>query len=279
MQSVIRKINNLSTFSDSTLEYVKFGSGPACLLAFHGFGRSYSDFEFLAKHLGDHFTIFAFNIFHHGNSTYPSHRVDKNTLQKDEIGTIIESFLEQESIDRFSILGYSLGGKMALTICEYFAPKMDHLILVAPDGIHINKWYKFAAHNRIGRGIAKGIIKKPRPFFRFADFMKWSKLVPPHLHRFAYINLDTEEKRRLVYTVWMTFRQIDPDIHKVQRMLNENKVNAILVFGKFDRVIPPRVGERLASGLDEKDCLHVMDNGHKLLNDDLGELLRKQLGL
>jgi pimeloyl-ACP methyl ester carboxylesterase len=271
------KINNLSTTEDFSLEYAKFGAGKSVLLAFHGFGRHFSDFEILVPSMGKLFTIYAINIFHHGNSAYPQNRIEKNTLKKEELAELFNQFFKANQIDRFSLIGYSLGGKVALTIAEYFAARLDHLILVAPDGIYINKWYKFAAINPLGRRLARWTMNHPKPFFKFADFLKWSKIVPPHLHRFAYIHFDTLEKRQLVYKVWMTFRRIDPDIAKIQELLNEHEVNTILVFGKFDRVIPPQIGERFVSKLKQENALHIMEAGHILLKEDLGILLEKLL--
>lgn len=269
--------NYLSTVGDFTIDYAIFGDGPQILLAFHGFGRSYDDFKFLTPFLKTNYTIYGVNIFHHGKSAYPQGRISENTLSNDELAKIFGAFVDQLGIDRFSLMGYSLGGKVALSITEYLATRVDNLVLVAPDGIHINKWYKFAALNPIGRTFARGVVKRPKPFFRLADFLKWSKIVPPHLHRFAYIHLETHEKRKLVYDVWMTFRKVDPDIPKIQSLINEHAITCSLIFGKYDRVIPPHIGKRFAAGLDQENALKIMESGHILLNDELGDYLRSTL--
>lgn len=267
-------INNFSTFGGFSVEYLRLGKGTKVILAFHGFGRSFHDFEFLEPLIGERFTIYAIHILHHGGSTYPENRVEQGSITSKELVAIYKEFLNHLNVERFSLVGYSLGGKMALTLTEHLSDRIDHLILLAPDGIVTNKWYKFAAHNSLGRRLTKFAKNNPNFFLRFADFLKWSRLVPAHLHRFAYLHLDTSDKRELVYRVWISFRNLRPDIPTIQTKINELQLPTLLIFGKYDRVIRPRIGKHFAAPLKNHAALHLVEAGHILLTPEHGVMIR-----
>ena len=125
------------------LEYLTFGKGSNIILAFHGFGRKAEDFLLFEKILEEKYTVISFNFFHHGNSSYPNDRIEKNTLSVEELNDFFEYFLKEKNISRFSLMGYSMGGKICLSLLEKFANRIDDIFLFAPDGIKINFWYGF----------------------------------------------------------------------------------------------------------------------------------------
>lgn len=269
--------NNLSTFGGLAVEYIKYGHGAQVILAFHGFGRSYEDFEVFLPALADSYTIYAFNNFHHGNSVYPADRIDKNTLRMEEIGALYQHFLNEHQIEKCILVGYSLGGKVALSIAQTLPDRVSELILIAADGIYINKWYKFASHSAFGRWVYRGVMHSPKTFLKFVDFLKWSRLLSQRMHRFIHLNMDTEEKRKQVYNVWMTFRNIDPDIPLIQSYLKEDRYRSLLILGKYDRVIPPRIAKEFAGDIPNIK-LTIREAGHVLVDEESGEVIKDWLG-
>lgn len=272
--------NKLLTHGELCLSYRTYGHGSQPLLAFHGFGRSGTDFQLFEAAIGHVFTIYAFDIFHHGESCYPESRIEKNTLRKTEIKVLFDVFLKAINADFFSVMGFSLGGKIALTLLEQFPDRVSHLILMAPDGVFINRWYKFAAKTRLGKGVYKWVDRNPVVFFRFLDFLRWSHIIHRRLHRWVRMNMETAEKRERVYKLWMTFRNIDPDIPAIRTTLNKREIPAVLIFGRYDRVIPPAIGERFSRGLSESVQFKVLEHGHMLMLEDVaavvGNWLRRQ---
>lgn len=247
-----------------TLEYLTFGSGPKTILAFHGFGRNAEDFLLFDKALEKNYTVISFNFFHHGNSEYPKDRIEKNTLQAKELAEFFEDFLNQKKINRFSLMGYSMGGKICLSLVESLANRIDELFLFAPDGIKINFWYKFTSKNRIGNSIYRRILYHPKPFFRFLNFLRRIRLVTDKMQRFVHYNLETEEKRKLVYTVWMTLRYIEPNPKKCAALIRKNNIKTFLFFGKFDQIIKVKTGRYFAQLIQNPDALKVVECGHNM---------------
>ena len=63
------------------------------------------------KYLGDKFTIYAFDVLHHGNSEHDGEPVTENDLKE-----LVKVFTKQHSITKFSLLGFSLGGRIVLQL-------------------------------------------------------------------------------------------------------------------------------------------------------------------
>ena len=105
------------------LEYYTYGTGKTPLLAFHGFGRHAKDYKAFETLFGEKYTIYAFNLFHHGVSEYPEERISQDTFTKHEFKQLFAKFFSENKIEKTAIMGYSLGGKIALMFTEFFFRK------------------------------------------------------------------------------------------------------------------------------------------------------------
>jgi len=259
-----------------SLEYIRFGNGPETLLCFHGFARSMNDYLLFRDELEKKYTVYSFNFFHHGKSVYPENRIDKNTLTNGEMKELFSEFFNQKKIERFSLMGYSMGGKISFSLLQHFYERINEIFLMAPDGIKVNFWYSFTSKNRIGNKLYRFLLQKPEPFFRFMRAIKLYRLLSDKLYRFVLNNLESKEKRLLVYNVWLTLRQIEPDAKISAKLINENNIKCYLFFGKYDSVIPPRIGEYFVKMLNEKN-LFVVETGHNLFKKEMREELKRFL--
>jgi pimeloyl-ACP methyl ester carboxylesterase len=275
-------MENLLTFNGLSQAYTVFGHGAKPLLAFHGFGRSYHDFKVFEKKWGDTYTIYAFNNFHHGNSIFPKDRIEDSPLRKEELLELFTHFFVQNNITRFSILGYSMGGKVALTLLELFPERVDSICLFAPDGFKVAWWYKFASGTKLGNWLYKYTLHHPGWFFFLAKSLFKLRLVGEKLYRFAMMHIDTHEKRQLVYDVWMTYRKIIPDLELVKANLVKNQVSMYLFFGNYDRIIEPGFGEnfmKLIAETEAKVEMHTLPVGHNMLVKNVVDKATEIIGI
>jgi pimeloyl-ACP methyl ester carboxylesterase len=247
------------------LEYLTYGSGSIPLLAFHGFGRHAEDYQVFEQLFGDKYTIYSFNLFHHGNSKYPSERVEANTFTKTEFKEIFNQFFNQFSNTKFGVMGYSLGGKIALMFTEIFPEKIESLWLFAPDGVKLNFWYIVASKTALGRGVYKYFLENPSIFFSMVNGLHRTKLINDKLKKFAINNMDEKEKRELVYTVWLTFKNTNPKMNVCISNILAHKIPVNQFFGKNDKVIKPQLGDRFSKKINQPENYHVLQAGHNLL--------------
>ena len=222
------------THHQHTISYYTYGRGKDVIIAFHGYGQDHRAFRHLGKQLGPHYTIYAFDLFFHGNSS----RIARRTpLHKDEWCAIVAHFLKIQQITIFSIMGYSLGGRFALTLVECYAERIEQLILIAPDGIKHSFWYHFSSSTILGNYLLRAWISRPKVFFRVVRLARQSNLIDKSLSKLVLSHMDTRKKRYEVYCRWTGFRLIKPDLPTVIRKCNEQEIYVRTYLGEYDRVI------------------------------------------
>ncbi|WP_187261033.1 alpha/beta fold hydrolase [Pontibacter beigongshangensis] len=256
----------------SRLHYRVLGRGSKAMLAFHGYGQTSAYFLPMEQALGEEYTIYAFDLFFHGKSSLQK---NKTPLSKVHLTDMISQLLEQENIQRFSLMGYSMGGKFALSLVEQMPARVKELHLIAPDGIQTSFWYNMATYPGWMQQLFKRTVLKPAPFFRFLGFMHRLKLVSKGLLRFARYQMDTRQRRLRVYRSWIGFKHLRFDIRKIIDTLNERQVPVTLYLGQFDRIIAPKRFETFVQALDQGK-LEMLPTGHTHLLQEVAKLLQQR---
>ena len=101
------------------------GSGPALLLL-HGFTGSAASWQALRQRLEDSHRVLALDLIGHGRSDKPA---SPALYQMESAAADIISLLDQLGIDRVHLLGYSMGGRLALYLALHFGARFDSLCL------------------------------------------------------------------------------------------------------------------------------------------------------
>jgi pimeloyl-ACP methyl ester carboxylesterase len=262
---------------DLSIHFTKFGSGSTPLFAFHGFGRTGQDFELFEPYLSEKYTVFAFDLFLHGNSPFSADRIESNPIKETELQLFFQAFTAHFDISTFSLMGYSLGGKVALSLLQLFPDSIKEIYLLAPDGIVLNRWYNFTSKSAIGRALYRVITNKPAPYFALLKILKKSGIIREKMHTFLLENMKTKEKRQLVYDIWLTFSSIKPNIKKIQNSIIKNNISCHLFFGKHDNIIKPKIGKNFASKLPNNATFHLINCGHVLIREQTGQLIQQYI--
>ena len=255
-------------FDGNQLAYQKFGHGPAVLLAFHGFGQSSQVFTPLGDSLGHQFTIFAIDLFFHGDSQFVGNR----PLTQTDWQKLMAAFLQTYHIDRFSLLGFSLGGRFALATIDAFADRLDQLILLAPDGITRNLWYRLATGSTFGRMLFWYVLRHLSMLNAFGHTLTRLGLLNRTVMRFAEISLGTPAQRELVYQSWTQFRFISPDLSIISELLNDHQLRVRFFTGSFDRIVPGSYILPFTAKLRHYE-LTVLQTGHNHLIELVSTIL------
>jgi len=101
------------------------GHGPP-LLALHGFTGSAASWSELGERLADSFELIAPDLVGHGRSPAA---VDVSRYSMESACADLLAILDELGIDRANVLGYSMGGRLALYFAVHHAERVDRLIV------------------------------------------------------------------------------------------------------------------------------------------------------
>ncbi len=247
------------------------GKGSKLLIAFHGFGNDAAIFAPIAQLLEEEYTIIAIDLPGHGLSRWTD-----AYFRKKDLMAIVQGIRNDFGVEKFSLLGYSLGGRVCLNIAEQQPNWIENLVLLAADGLEKNYWYQIATRNPIGKVIFKSMMQRPEQWLNRVDFLRKYKIIDESRFKFAKINLTDEKVRHQLSYVWPVTSKLVVNIAAIKWNLNKYKIETHVFMGKHDRIFPPVQGERFVKNLKTAH-LHIMDSGHNLLEAALLPEIQKAL--
>jgi pimeloyl-ACP methyl ester carboxylesterase len=263
------------THAGLTLAYRSFGHGPLPVIAFHGFARTGADFAFLEPFIGERCTVHAFDLPFHGDSPSPKERVDR-PFTPDEWAAFFAAFADHLGAAQVSLMGYSLGGRLALCLLERIPHRIAKAFLIAPDGLKRRPWYRGLAGSAPGRALYAHFIDRPGPVHTLIRALRKLGVLNERLFLFLMGQSDTRAKRELMRNIWLAFRTIEPDLHRVAEQARARPLPIQLVFGARDRVIKPAFARHLQPLAPEQVHVQLIPTGHVVLIPELGDWLRTQ---
>jgi pimeloyl-ACP methyl ester carboxylesterase len=261
--------NQLFSFRNSTIGYFCFGNGPGTVICFHGFGEDAMTFEFLEKHAGHEFTFYALDLPFHGQTIWNEGLLfTHNDLLK-----IIDGVLHSQNQNpeaksqKLILLGFSLGGRIALSLYQAIPEQVDKIVLLAPDGLKINFWYWFATQTWMGNKFFAFTMKKPGWFFSFLKILNKVKLVNTSVFKFVNYYIGKKDIRLLLYRRWTTLRKLKPNLFRIKSIIRKQATPVRLVYGRHDRIILSSVGEKFRKEIEEYSTLTIIESGHQVLHE------------
>ncbi len=258
-----------------SLYYRKTGNGDTAVLWFHGFGQNHLAFDKVIEPQTEKFTHYTFDLFFHGNSVW----VGEGPIGKHIWKELIQRFIEQAGISRFNVVGFSIGCRFAVTLAEHFPDRINHLIMLAPDGVQFRFWYSIATYPYLLRKLFHHIVTKPTAWNRLLSFLEITRIIDRKLLRFAQRQMDNEPKRERVYRSWVNFRHLKSNATGLAQLAEVHKVTVTIIAGTRDKLVPARLVQKLKN---QKPALHyhALDANHYelvgLSSEHLFQLLQKQ---
>jgi pimeloyl-ACP methyl ester carboxylesterase len=247
------------TFKSSRIHFRKSGAGSKLAICFHGFGTYANTFDWIAQHVPDH-TFIAFDLPYHGSTQW-----NEKNISVDELIRIID-LCPGVSQQPFALVGYSMGGRISLSILEKIPSRITRLVLLAPDGLHVNPWYWFATQTSAGNRIFHHVMYKPQKFVKLVRKAGNYHLVNKGILKFIDRYMDDEGVRIQVYKAWTAFSSFRPNLKKIVAEIKNRNIPVTLVYGKFDNIIPFKPGQDFAHRLGPQCKFTVLDCGHQVLH-------------
>ncbi len=264
------------TYRNSRIGYYRFGEGPETLLCFHGYGEEAGVFGFLAKYIGSQYTIYAIDLPFHGRTEWNEGLL----FEEQDLEAITRGIMglqESATSPSFTVMGFSLGGRVALSLFQSRPEWIRKMVLLAPDGLKVSFWYWLSTQTGLGNKVFAFTMRKPGWFFGLLRLLNQTGLVNASIYKFVKYYIGNREVRDLLYARWTALRKLKPDRRRIKSIIRERNCPVHLLYGQHDRIILSSVGEKFQKGIEEQCRLRVIASGHQVLHEKHAEVILQSL--
>ena len=241
------------------LNIKRYGDGPKKLVAIHGLGSASTAWKPLQRALNKDFELITLDLPGHGNSV----SVADKKMSPEKLGDLILQALLSEGVEKFHLIGNSLGGWIALEMAALDSNAVTSVTALSPAGL----WHS-PPPRRFAPSIDARILAKISQFFIPIAFR-----LPP-LKALGYRKI-THLWRELSYEscrdsvlamarskgyrpLWLGAKgkKFSSDI--------DSKVKVAVVFGDSDVMLPENIAQERsvlpshAEWIRVKNCAHVI---------------------
>ncbi len=214
---------------DNHVHIHQYGKGKRVLILFHGFGETGALYDSLGHLLEGHYTVIVPDLPFHGET-----RWGKDLLTADDLAELTRQILQRSAAKSCTLMGYSMGGRLALCLLQRAPFLIDRFMLVAPEGLRKNPWFHLATGTRAGQWLFKTVIFHPRVFVLLIKLGRKAGWVNKTAAAYLQELITDPSSGRRVYHCWRCFKQLKP-----RNVPFKDTPPLHFYFGKYDRLIPP----------------------------------------
>lgn len=124
------KLNKITIGNGETIAYRECGSGRKNIVLIHGNMTSSKHLDILMEELQDTYKVYAVDMRGFGGSSYNN---PINSLM--DFAEDINEFTQQLNIEKYSAVGWSTGGGVALELAANYLDRVEKVVLVESVGI------------------------------------------------------------------------------------------------------------------------------------------------
>lgn len=262
-------LKNTLQYENATISYGRFGSGNATCFCFHGYSNDSSIFEILDCNLFSSYTFIAIDLPYHGDTKW-----SRILLTPKILNDIILLIIQKEELPKtFSLLGFSLGGRVAMS-AFLFAPQLvEKMILLAPDGLYRGFWYKAALQTKLGNKLMAYFLNRTEKAIRGLRLCKRIGLINNRVFLNAQGFVSSKRESTLLYARWISMRKLHPNLKILGEKIKEYRLPVKMVFGKADHITPAHNAMYLIDCAKPFIDFEQWNAGHMLLREKYIEQL------
>lgn len=237
----------------SKLSYVVYGHGQHVLLLFHGFGQNKSLFEHAPEVIQSNYKLIAIDLFGHGDSTF----YHQKKVPLKEWGEYIDAILTSEKVTYFSILGFSLGARIAIHTAYLFKERIQSLTLLAPDGIVTSKVYKLATTNWLFKRLFHSFVFNPGIYRGVIKVARKLRFIDSYTTDFFLRVLNQKSRRYKLYRVWNMYSLMTLPFQQVEKTL---PIKPSIFLAKRDLLVKNKQVKKVCENLGLQ--ITILDTSH-----------------
>lgn len=260
------------------LHFYKFGSGAKHMLCFHGFGMHGKQFQLAADQLGDKYIFWGFDLFFHKDTKLKDQSLTtvKKGLEKKELAAMILAFCQDQQIESFSVLGYSMGSHYATAIVEELPSMVNEYIVAAPSSINPGSLVRFFGRNKAGNKILEKLMLSKQAMTNIISFCKWVRFIDTVGRDILHKEVGTPELRFAMYACFTYLRLLETDEQKLISLLTTYKIKSIFIFGRYDKMYLPVIGNNFFAKFKQAEVV-ILDENHEMINQNFVNKLNAAL--
>ena len=247
---------------------LQFGAGPELLIALHGFSDRARMFAVLEPALSEKYRVAAIDWPFHGQTEW-----SQPTFSKQDLLGIINQVAAANQAERFSLMGFSFGARLAQALLPELAGRLNKLYLLSPDGVK-TKGMSTAAHTPVWlRKLLYRVLKNPNWFIALVNTGKKIGVVPPMVHHFLSNNLNRPERFQRTFGCWLAMESFYLRRKNIQQILQESRLPTVVYIGLNDPMLRQKTLKKLYENLPSVQVFWL-DEGHRLIGEELNMHLK-----
>ncbi|GAA4311338.1 hypothetical protein GCM10023149_06300 [Mucilaginibacter gynuensis] len=252
------------------LHYYQFGNGEQKMLCFHGYGMHGKQFKlFEDTALSSKYTFYGFDLFFHKQTKLKDQSLPtvKQGITKKQLADLITDFCRHEQIDRFSVIGYSMGTHYATVVVEELADRIDEYIAIAPSSINPGTLVTFFSKNKLGNRILSKLALSETALIKMLGFSKRFGFLDDIGYKILFNEINTPELRFNFYACFTYLRFFETNEPKLIQALDAQNIKSIFIFGKRDKMYPPAMGKAFIAKVKNAEVI-ILDENHEMINQN-----------
>jgi pimeloyl-ACP methyl ester carboxylesterase len=268
--------NHFFNHHSVNLHYYQFGNGPKTMLCFHGYGMHGKQFSILEEKFGSEYTFYGLDLFFHKKTKLKNQSLDhiKKPLTKKEFNEIITDFCAHLSIDRFSIMAYSLGTHYASVVTELKAENIDKVFMFAPSFLRVFYVFKLLANNKIANYSFYKLFMNKKAIISTLKALNKVRLIDNKLYEILHAEMSVPEMRFSLYANVTFLRHLETKPKEFIEILNKYDTKIYFIFGKRDPIYHSKLADKIIPKLKNASKL-VIDEDHDMINNKLPDKIHQ----
>lgn len=249
------------------LFYRKEGTGSPLVIV-HGLYGSSDNWVNIGKRLAEKHTVYMVDQRNHGRSPF-SNSHTFNDMRND-----LEEFFEKHNIEKATLLGHSMGGKVAMWFAVDFPEKVEKLVIadIAPkDYLLLKEESQFYLHQNILLAMMEIDFSKIKSRNEVDDFMA-QKIDDVNIRQFLLKNVAKDKTSQLYkwrVNAGVLYDHLDEIVSGVNKNWLEDRIPitsypVIFIRGMKSKYILPEDEPMIKSIYPDSQIIDIPDAGHWL---------------
>ena len=229
------------------------GNAPAVILI-HGFGSSLETWDAWASALSAGHRVIRFDLPGSGLS-WPDPRDDYRDARSLELIVVL---MDQAGLQRASIVGHSIGGRLAWTFAARHPERVDKLVLIAPDGF-ASPGFAYGQPAQVPSMLALMRYVLPKPLLRMnlqPAYADRTALTDDVVTRYHDLLLAPGARDAMLARMRQTVL-VDP-----RPLLETIRAPTLLLWGESDAMIPVENSSAYLAALPQSRLVALPGVGH-----------------